>query len=230
MTATESRRVVERGIGKQVKLPLSKAIEIAYKSMRVRIWRSFITMSGIVLAVAFLSYMWSMRMFVESLKASEDPRVQLVLEKQGYGVTDPERVREARSRDNWLVVLALTVATVGIANAMLMSVTERFREIGTMKCLGALNTFVIELFLLESLFLGGAGALVGIVLGSGLSLAAGMARFGAENLLWYFPAAGFMAVVLGSMVLGMSLAVLGAIYPARVAARMEPVVAMRVDV
>jgi len=228
--SSDSRRVVERGIGKQVKLPLAKAVEIAYKSMRVRIWRSFITMSGIILAVAFLAYMWSMRSFVEALKASEDRTVEVILEKQGYAIADPERERTARSRDNWLVVLALVVATVGITNAMLMSVTERFREIGTMKCLGALDSFVIELFILESMFLGGAGALAGAAVGGALAIAAGVLRFGAENLFWYFPVGGFAGVIAGAVLLGMILAVLGAIYPAWVAARMEPVVAMRVDI
>ena len=48
----------------------------------------------------------------------------------------------------------MLVAFVGVLNAMLMSVTERFREIGTMKCLGALNSFIVKLFLIESLFQG----------------------------------------------------------------------------
>ncbi len=49
----------------------------------------------------------------------------------------------------WLVVMSLLVCTVGITNSMLMAVTERFKEIGTMKCLGALDSFVVLLFLLE---------------------------------------------------------------------------------
>ena len=53
---------------------------------------------------------------------------------------------------------------------MLMSVTERFREIGTMKCLGALDTFIVKLFLLESTFQGLAGTSAGIVIGFALTL------------------------------------------------------------
>ena len=48
---------------------------------------------------------------------------------------------------------------------MLMAVTERFQEIGTMKCLGALDRFVVRLFLLESGFQGLAGALIGALIG-----------------------------------------------------------------
>ena len=46
--------------------------------------------------------------------------------------------------------MSLLVCTVGITNSMLMAVTERFKEIGTMKCLGALDSFVVVLFMLES--------------------------------------------------------------------------------
>jgi len=47
-------------------------------------------------------------------------------------------------------ILSLLVCAVGIVNAQLMAVTERFREIGTMKCLGALDRFVLRLFILEA--------------------------------------------------------------------------------
>lgn len=67
----------------------------------------------------------------------------------------------------WLVGMSLLVCTVGITNSMLMAVTERFKEIGTMKCLGALDSFVVTLFLLESSMLGicasGLGWLIGFV-------------------------------------------------------------------
>merc|ERR1712098_155893 len=69
------------------------------------------------------------------------------------------------TKDKWLIIMSLIVCVVGITNSMLMSVTERFREIGTMKCLGALDHFVVILFLLESGFQGFAGALVGALIG-----------------------------------------------------------------
>src|SRR5690606_38649039 len=57
------------------------------------------------------------------------------------------------------------ITVIGIANAMLMSVTERVREIGTMKCLGALSGFVVKLFLIESSLLGLVGAILGCLVG-----------------------------------------------------------------
>ena len=48
---------------------------------------------------------------------------------------------------------------------MLMSVSERFREIGTMKCLGALNSLIVRLFLIEAIFMGFVASFGGWVLG-----------------------------------------------------------------
>ena len=74
--------------------------------------------------------------------------------------------REQREKQLWLVSIGLLVAVIGITNAMLMSVTERFREIGTMKCLGALDRFIVEILLFESAFLGLIGSCIGCVVGT----------------------------------------------------------------
>ena len=128
----------------------------------------------------------------------------------------------------WLIILSLTVAVVGIANAMLMSVAERYREIGTMKCLGALDSFIIRLFLLESVFQGTAGTVVGVVLGFFLIWAYTWFAYGWVTMQT-FPVADTLKYGLLGFVLGFSLSVLGAILPALRAAKMQPVDAMRVE-
>jgi ABC-type lipoprotein release transport system permease subunit len=128
----------------------------------------------------------------------------------------------------WLIILSLTVAVVGIANAMLMSVAERYREIGTMKCLGALDSFIIRLFLLESVFQGTAGTLVGVVLGFLLIWGYTWVTYGWVTMQT-FPAADSLKYGLLGFVLGFGLSVLGAILPALRAAKMQPVDAMRVE-
>lgn len=135
---------------------------------------------------------------------------------------------EGEAADWWLIVMALLTCSVGIANAMLMSVTERFREIGTMKCLGAPDGLVVKLFLLESSFLGVIGAAAGIVLGVLVALLGAMLQFGGFGIS-YFPRLEAGQVLAGSIVVGVLLAVLGAVYPAAVAARMNPVDALRVE-
>jgi putative ABC transport system permease protein len=126
------------------------------------------------------------------------------------------------------VGLALMVAFVGILNAMLMSVTERFREIGTMKCLGALDAFVVRLFVIESLFQGVAGTTVGVVAGLVLSLIGVVHHYGAAALR-ELPVGRLTIDVLVCLAVGVGLTVAGAVYPAWEAARMQPIEAMRVE-
>ncbi len=141
-------------------------------------------------------------------------------------------------RTIWLVSLSLLVCIVGITNAMLMSVTERFREIGTMKCLGALDRFVIRLFLIESSFQGAAGALSGVLVGFLLTAVRILFSFRVtdvttEEVHWlaleFFPGMSLVFWGLVSLLIGMVLSVIAAIYPAYTAARMQPVEAMRVE-
>ena len=117
---------------------------------------------------------------------------------------------------------------MGISNAMLMSVTERFREIGTMKCLGALDSFVVKLFLIESTMQGFLGTLLGVILGLCLALTKVLYDYGWTSF-GFIPWSLLGLSVLLSLVCGTGLAVGGALYPAYVAAKMEPAVAMRVD-
>ena len=147
-------------------------------------------------------------------------------------------------RNTWLVALSLLVCIVGIANAMLMSVTERFREIGTMKCLGALDKFIVRLFLIESSLQGAAGSIVGVVLGFLLAFVRGLFAYRITETpvdapsaqaqtywlaLQYFPWLTVLLWVLVAVSVGTILSVVAAIYPAYRAAKMEPVEAMRVQ-
>ncbi|MHC4480315.1 MAG: hypothetical protein ACYS1C_05015, partial [Planctomycetota bacterium] len=77
----------QREIGRQIVLPFSKAFEIAWQGMKIRLWRSLITMSGIVLAIAFLMSVWTTSVFNRTLRnvAPEHelyPLVQSALEAE----------------------------------------------------------------------------------------------------------------------------------------------------
>jgi ABC-type lipoprotein release transport system permease subunit len=109
-----------------------------------------------------------------------------------------------------------------------MAVTERFREIGTMKCLGALDRFILRLFVLEAGMQGLAGAGMGALIGAVFSLLSGWLRFGWEPLTLI--SLGSLAVsILIATGVGCLLSLLGVLYPALIAARMQPVEAMRVE-
>jgi len=164
---------------------------------------------------------------VGALNSVEDPRVKIAVQKAGEDAGG----EHASSAEKWLVALALVVALVGIANAQLMSVTERFREIGTMKCLGALDSFIVRLFLLESAFVGLAGTAVGVVLGYALMSIKLWRDYAAvwSEAAFSYPWTDIARAGGVCLCVGTAISVLAAIYPAYVAARMEPVVAMRVD-
>jgi len=141
-----------------------------------------------------------------------------------------ERMHQQKFRSIWIVTISLLVTIIGIANAMLMSVTERFKEIGTMKCLGALSGFIRRLFLIESAVIGVVGSIAGIIIG----VLFPMLLFGmAYNFKVVFSAVdfGYIGLVsVGCLVAGTILSILAAIYPATIAARMIPAMALRSNV
>ncbi len=224
--------------GREIVLPMSKAVEISFRSLKIRFGRSLITTSGVILAIAFLMSVWSNNEIISSLRNADKSEINLLLQKNGIetGVTEAgdasaeakARLQEERSKQTWLISLSLLVCVVGIANAMLMSVTERFREIGTMKCLGALDTFIVKLFLLESTFQGLAGTSAGIVIGFALTLGLALLDYG-DYTFTYFPLSGIAESAGYALVVGTLLSLIGAMLPAYRAAKMEPVEAMRSD-
>ncbi len=217
-------------IAKQINLSWSKAVEISINSVRIRFGRSMITSSGIILAIAFLMSIWTTNAIISELKKANDPIINLQLQQKGVDIEGgSESAIQERSKNTWLVVLSLLVCLVGITNAMLMSVTERFREIGTMKCLGALDSFIIKLFLLESAFQGSAGTIIGVGVGLLLTLLLNLVSYG-SLIFGYLPGieilkSGILAIAIGSF-----LSLAGGILPAYRAAKMEPVDAMRLEV
>jgi hypothetical protein len=306
-------------VQRQIVLPTSKALEIAYKGIRLRLGRSLLVTSGIVLALAFLMSTWTTQNLIEGMRGWEiklngeraaaaekvmdagrkvqnlveaappnsksvpaaqadigklekefgslpapanvlgpamaaDPRIGAAMERW----IDCSRAFKARRHEyedaqvleqlmasrgvptsqkdidadpvqrRWLLALALMVTFVGILNSMLMSVTERFREIGTMKCLGALDSFIIKLFLIESLFQGIIGTSFGII--AGLALSFVNAAINYDGYVWKnITVSGVLTSVVLCLLIGVGLTVAGALYPAWQAARMQPIEAMRVD-
>ena len=224
--------------GREIVLPMSKAVEISFRSLKIRFGRSLITTSGVILAIAFLMSVWSSNAIVGSLRDVNKSEINLLLQKNGIetglaesGEASAEakaRMLEEASKQTWLISLSLLVCVVGIANAMLMSVTERFREIGTMKCLGALDSFIVKLFLLESTFQGIAGTTAGIIIGFALTFLLALLDYGGY-VLDYFPLSKIAESAGYALVVGTSLSLIGAMLPAYRAAKMEPVEAMRSD-
>ena len=143
---------------------------------------------------------------------------------------------EMQARTLWLVAMSVVVATVGIVNSMLMSVTERYKEIGTMKCLGALDSFIVRLFILEAMVLGILGSILGAIAGTGMVMVLQSSQLG-WSAMW--SCWGATAVTLGGspipawlcilfgVITGGLLSVSAALYPAWRAAKMPPAAALR---
>lgn len=207
-------------MAKQIRLPLSKAIEISFLNIRVRFGRALITAGGVVLGIAFLTFVWTSQTIHTELVRFGSEELKALLTAPG---------EEARARQVWLVVLSLLVSAVGITNAMLMSVTERYKEIGTMKCLGALDSFVVKMFLIESTFQGFVGSVLGCVIGTALAILTMLVRY--RGLV--FTTLPVMTVThygLAAIAIGVFLSVISAIYPAYVAAKMVPADALRSEI
>ncbi len=123
-----------------------------------------------------------------------------------------------------IAAISLVVGGIGIMNIMYVSVTERTREIGLRKSIGARNNDILRQFLFEAIVLTGVGGLMGVLLGIGLSWVAiqVIARFQSG---WSFGVSG-MGIALG---FGVSAAI-GVVFgfaPARKAAALNPIDALR---
>ena len=115
--------------------------------------------------------------------------------------------------------ISLFVGSVGIANIMLVSVTERTRQIGVMKAVGARRRDIVQLFLVESVMLGTAGAILGVLAGLGFGYLA-VTVFGwqmAYPVNWILLAVG----------VGVGVGVVSGLYPAWRAANVDPIESLR---
>ncbi len=215
-------------VDRLVVLPFMKSVEISYKNIRVRFFRALITTMTLVLAISFLSFSMVSINAANGLLSTGEREYRQALISSGYDLQPGQETAGSSPKQRWVVILSLLVCIVGIVNAQLMAVTERFREIGTMKCLGALDRFVLRLFILEASMQGLVGAVAGAFLGALFALASFGLRFGTpaiSNLQWS-GVAWSMILATGA---GCLLSLIGVFYPALVAARMQPVEAMRVE-
>ncbi|MEM1509020.1 MAG: FtsX-like permease family protein [Thermofilaceae archaeon] len=205
----------------EIRFPLSEAFYISLQNIRRRFTRIAITTASVMLGIAFFVSLMMMASFQAQAGGSG-------IQPYMY----------------WLLFISLMVCGVGITNSMLIAVAERYKEIGTYKCLGALDRHILMLFLVEAMLVGGIGGLAGYLAGL---LAAIIYAFvnpavgGLSNAVQVLlspnptiPMASTLPVSLALFLLGIGIAVLlsliATLYPAYYAARLNPAEALRYEV
>lgn len=126
-----------------------------------------------------------------------------------------------------IAAISLVVGGIGIMNIMLVSVSERTREIGLRKAIGATNKDIMVQFLFEALILTTIGGIIGIILGAVFSLIIALALSKVLSVEWNFifpVSAAFLGLGVAAMV-----GLLFGIYPARQAASKDPIESLRYE-
>ncbi len=172
----------------------------------------------------------------------EDAKITL---RNSHNITDPEKddffietqaeaINSVKTITNIftffltaVAAISLVVGGVGIMNIMLVSVTERTREIGLRKALGATRGDILSQFLLEAIILTAAGGITGILLGNFLSFLVALVLGKILALTWVY-SFSILSAVLGIGVSGIVGLAFG-LYPARQAAKKSPMEALRYE-
>ena len=195
--------------------PISQVLLFALQGIRLRIGRMLLVLAGVAVAIAFTNVLLTTNDLFDAMGAAGVEAAQ--------GLT-----RVPVFRWLWMAV-ALLICTTGTLNAIVMSVTERVKEIGTLKCLGSRNIHIVEIFLFESVLLGILGGVLGAVIGYLAALLNFAATVGWKYLTgeMALAAAGNILVCIG---ISAALSLLASVIPVLMAAKVEPAAAMRYEV
>jgi putative ABC transport system permease protein len=160
--------------------------------------------------------------------------IKRILERRHYGVADydviiPDELLAQSQRTQRIfnvvmgsiAALSLLVGGIGIMNIMLASVTERTKEIGIRRALGASERDILSQFLNETVLISASGGVIGIVLGAAMALAI--------NLFAKWDTVVSPLSILVSFGIAATVGIVFGLYPAQQAARKDPIVCLRFE-
>ena len=155
------------------------------------------------------------------------------------GVTSPTAIMAVRSQATsgnaafilMVGIIALVVGAVGIVTTLYNSVTERIKEIGTMKAIGAQNSTILALFLVEASLIGLIGATLGVIIGiiGGYVLSVATTTSAVGGTPTHIPPVFDLMDIVKVWSLSLTLSIIAGLYPAWKASRLSPMVALRRD-
>lgn len=199
----------DKGFGR-VTFTYLDAFRLGTNYLKRRLDRVFMNITSIALAISFLTSL----IFTDILFRTYSDVQGITYSVENYQYL--------------LVTVALIVSVVGITNSMLITVFERYREIGTMKCIGALDQHILMIFLVEAVIQGFLGGIIGYVLGLIAAIISTGGNIGFRTI-FNVPIGSIITYGLGTVVLSMILTVIAIIYPSLRAAGLNPVEALRYE-
>ena len=196
------------------------SFKMAISSILSNKLRTFLTMLGVIIGVSAV---------IIAVGFAEGSTKSITSNEDYYRVTSQQAMLESLSSvtDTLSIVLAgiaaisLVVGGIGIMNIMIVSVTERTREIGIRKAIGARKINILIQFLIESLIITLLGGITGIIIGC-----LGITIIGKLDLV---PAVYSIKWILISLIVSLLIGVVFGLFPAYKAAKMDPIKALRTN-
>ncbi|MCS7145466.1 MAG: FtsX-like permease family protein [Nitrososphaerota archaeon] len=197
--------VEERKYGR-VSFPATELLRLVSLNIRKRFSRTLLTMLSVLLAIAFMTVILTLSAVNRAAAGTEFAAYQF-----------------------WLIFVALLVAGLGVFNSLLISVAERYREIATIKTLGAADRHILLLYLIESLIIGIIGGALGVLIGSGLGVGL-LVAYGRASDIMLVPVTEYLSIMGQGLMYAALLSLIATSYPSYHASKMSAAEAFRVEI